>query len=63
MREGGGLTNSSAISLQSHAAVLLLQVLVAKEDPGRVVSRVESNRSSEVGYGFVVVPTETVEIT
>lgn len=36
-RGGVGLTNSSAIGLQGHAAVLLLQVLMAEQDPGRVV--------------------------
>ena len=56
------LTDSSAVGLQSHAAVLLLQELVAQEDPGRVVDLVQPDSPSEIRNGLIVVSTKTVEV-
>ena len=61
-REWGRLTDSPDVGLQSQAAVLLLQVLVPEQDPGRVVRLVETNGPPKVGNGLVVVSTQTVEV-
>ena len=58
-----GLTKSLAVGLNSHVAVLLLNELMAKEDPGRVVVPVHSHGPLEVQGRHGVVPSETVEVS
>lgn len=36
---------------------------MAQQDPGRVVCLVESDGTSEVSNGFIMVPPQTVEVT
>ena len=56
-------TNSSAVGLNGHAAVLLFEVLVSEQDPSRVVVAVQSHRSTEVDDGVLVVTSQAVEVT
>lgn len=58
-----GQTQASAVGLQGHIAVLLLQIFVAQQDPCGVVSLVESDGPPEVGNGLVMVTTETVKVS
>ena len=56
------LTDSSAVGLQSHAAVLLLQELVAEEDPGRVVCLVQPDGTAKICNGLIMVTSKAVEV-
>ncbi len=57
------LTQSPAVSFNSHTAVLLLQVLVAKEYPRWVVMLAQSYCPPEVRYGLLVVTSQGVEVS